>query len=205
MKIIKCLVKYLAIHAGLLCCCAGAWAQESKPEPPPLPSLTPEWTAVFARDQPHLTQAQRAVAQEVMQFRVELARALRSRDIDKLKDYYAPNFTMTHGSGYVDDRAGRIGWGTGAKFQGTEERYASLASIRVHGENTAVAVDVIPYATPRARGHLRVMTIYRRVDQDGYRGWQQAAFQVNNLAESVAPVAPAGPSAPGADPIPPQR
>ena len=144
-----------------------------------LPAMPPEWMAIFARDVPGVKDD--GVAAEIKAFRQMFLDAAAAKDEAKLQKFYAPNFTVTHGSGYVETRESRIAnvLRTGG---GSEVMTPIAQSLRSFGRDVAVTTQVIPFAFEGGpSGFLRVATILNRVQSPDYSGWRIVAMQLNTL------------------------
>lgn len=156
------------------------WSTPSKAEE--LPALSPQWMAMLARDMPRAKDQQaNSVAAELKAFRKNFLNAAATKDEASLQKFYAPNFTVTHGSGFVETRQSRIAnvIRTGG---GSEVRQPIAESIRSFGSNVAVMTQVIPFAFESGpSGFLRVATVLNRVNVPDYSGWQIVAMILNTL------------------------
>ena len=124
--------------------------------------------------------AERAVIEEVAEFRKTLAAAIERKDAAALRTHYADAFVHTHGSGKVDGKDARIVSAL-AGDPVIETAPVTDLVIRVPGGWTAIATGVSPIKS-LADGKtyaFRWTAVYVRVGD----GWQLAASQATRLAE----------------------
>ena len=125
-------------------------------------------------------EAERATAQEVVDFRRQLADAILAKDAAKLRTMYADSFTHVHGSGKLDGKDARIVSAL-AGDPVIETAPAGDLVIRVPGGWTAVATGVSPIKS-LADGKtyaFRWTAVYIRTDAS----WQLAASQATRMHE----------------------
>lgn len=182
--------KYI-LAALLAASSASSWAA-------PLPPIPPEWMAMFARDMPGSKgEANVKVSAELQAFRQAIQAAAAAKDEARLRIFYAPDFTVTHGSGYVEGRDLRIA--RVLHGGGSEVQQPVAESLRVFGPNVAVTAQILPFSFKDGpSGFLRIATIYNRVDTPDYSGWRIVAMQLNALDEP----APAARSPSGCETMP---
>ena len=76
---------------------------------------------------------------EIIALRTKLVEAIKQRDRRTLDEIYADDFTHTHASGQVDDKAKRVA----ALVSGEptiESAHVNMINVRIYKPNTAVAV-----------------------------------------------------------------
>jgi ketosteroid isomerase-like protein len=124
--------------------------------------------------------AEKAVIDEVIEFRKALAAAIEKKDAATLRTHYADAFVHTHGSGKVDGKDARIVSAL-AGDPVIENAPVTDLAIRVPGGWTAIATGVSPIKS-MADGKtysFRWTAVYVRIGD----GWQIAASQATRLAE----------------------
>jgi ketosteroid isomerase-like protein len=124
--------------------------------------------------------AEKAVVEEVTEFRKTLASAIERKDAAALRSLYADTFVHTHGSGKTDGKDARIVWAL-AGDPVIETAPVTDLVVRVPGGWTAIATGVSPIKA-MADGKtysFRWTAVYVRIGD----GWQIAASQATRLAE----------------------
>lgn len=124
--------------------------------------------------------AEKAVVEEVTEFRKTLAAAIERKDAAALRGMYADAFVHTHGSGKTDGKDARIVSAL-AGDPVIETAPATELVVRVPGGWTAIATGVSPIKS-MADGKtysFRWTAVYVRIGD----GWQIAASQATRLAE----------------------
>ncbi|MET0568056.1 MAG: nuclear transport factor 2 family protein [Hyphomicrobiaceae bacterium] len=124
--------------------------------------------------------AEKAVIEEVAEFRRLLAAAIEKKDAAALRTHYADAFVHTHGSGKVDGKDARIVSAL-AGDPVIENAPVTDLVIRVPGGWTAIATGVSPIKS-MADGKtysFRWTAVYVRMGD----GWQIAASQATRLPE----------------------
>ena len=124
--------------------------------------------------------AEKAVAEEVTEFRKTLASAIERKDAAALRGMYADTFVHTHGSGKTDGKDARIVSALAGDPVIETAPVADLV-VRVPGGWTAIATGVSPIKS-MADGKtysFRWTAVYVRIGD----GWQIAASQATRLAE----------------------
>jgi len=125
-------------------------------------------------------QAEKAVVEEVADFRKRLAAAIGKKDAAALRKMYADGFVHTHDSGKVDGKDARI-VSVIADASVIEAAPVTDLVVRVPGGWTAIATGVSPIKS-MADGKtysVRWTAVYVRIGD----GWQLAASQATRLAE----------------------
>lgn len=123
--------------------------------------------------------AEKAVVEEVTEFRKTLAAAIERKDAAALRGMYADAFVHTHGSGKTDGKDARIVSAL-AGDPVIETAPVTDLIVRVPGGWTTVATGVSPIKSPDGRTYsFRWTAVYVRVGD----GWQIAASQATRLAE----------------------
>lgn len=119
-----------------------------------------------------------AIEQQVVAFRAEIQTAIATKDVKRLRDLYASNFTHTHGSGKVDGRDARI-VSVLAGEPVIETARADDLSIRVFHADTAIVTgkSPIPNLTDGKTYEFRWMAVYVRVGGE----WHLASSQATRL------------------------
>jgi ketosteroid isomerase-like protein len=140
------------------------------------------WAAPVSAHPPAILnqQAEKAVGDEVAEFRKQLAAAIEKKDAAQLRTLYADSFVHTHGSGKVDGKDARIVSAL-AGDPVIENAPVTDLVIRVPGGWTAIATGVSPIKS-LADGKtysFRWTAVYVRIGD----GWQIAASQATRLAE----------------------
>lgn len=123
--------------------------------------------------------AEKAVVEEVTEFRKTLAAAIERKDAAALRGMYADAFVHTHGSGKTDGKDARI---VSALAGDPVIETAPITDliVRVPGGWTTVATVVSPIKSADGRTYsFRWTAVYVRVGD----GWQIAASQATRLAE----------------------
>lgn len=123
--------------------------------------------------------AEKAVVEEVTEFRKTLAAAIERKDAAALRGMYADAFVHTHGSGKTDGKDARI---VSALAGDPVIETAPITDliVRVPGGWTTVATGVSPIKSADGRTYsFRWTAVYVRVGD----GWQIAASQATRLAE----------------------
>ena len=137
--------------------------------------------AVLAHPPAILNQAaEKAVVEEITEFRKTLAAAIERKDAAALRGMYADTFVHTHGSGKTDGKDARIVSAL-AGDPVIETAPVTDLVVRVPGGWTAIATGVSPIKS-LADGKtysFRWTAVYVRVGD----GWQIAASQATRLAE----------------------
>jgi ketosteroid isomerase-like protein len=124
------------------------------------------------------SEAEKAAASEIVEFRKALADAIARKDAKALRDMYGDGFTHIHGSGKIDVKDARIV----AAIAGDpviETAPTEDLSIRIPGGWTAVATGISPVRS-LADGktyRFRWTAVYVRTD----RSWQLVASQAVRL------------------------
>jgi ketosteroid isomerase-like protein len=124
--------------------------------------------------------AEKAVIEEVTEFRKALAAAIERKDAAALRGLYADTFVHTHGSGKTDGKDARIVSAL-AGDPVIETAPVTDLVVRVPGGWTAIATGVSPIKS-MADGKtysFRWTAVYVRIGD----GWQIAASQATRLAE----------------------
>lgn len=124
---------------------------------------------------------ERAVAEEIVEFRKALASAIVARDAGKLREMYAPAFVHTHGSGKLDGKDARIVSGL-AGDPVIENAPVEDLVIRAPSDWTAVATGISPIRS-LADGKtysFRWTAVYVRTQAS----WALAASQATRLGEA---------------------
>jgi ketosteroid isomerase-like protein len=124
--------------------------------------------------------AEKAVVEEVTEFRKTLASAIERKDAAALRGMYADTFVHTHGSGKTDGKDARIVSALAGDPVIETAPVADLV-VRVPGGWTAIATGVSPVKS-MADGKtysFRWTAVYVRIGD----GWQIAASQATRLAE----------------------
>ena len=124
--------------------------------------------------------AEKAVVDEVTEFRKTLAAAIECKDAATLRGMYADAFVHTHGSGKTDGKDARIVSAL-AGDPVIETAPVTELVVRVPGGWTAIATGVSPIKS-MADGKtysFRWTAVYVRMGD----GWQIAASQATRLAE----------------------
>lgn len=123
--------------------------------------------------------AEKAVVEEVTEFRKTLAAAIERKDAAALRGMYADAFVHTHGSGKTDGKDARIVSAL-AGDPVIETAPVTDLIVRVPGGWTTVATGVSPIKSADGRTYSFHWTaVYVRVGD----GWQIAASQATRLAE----------------------
>lgn len=125
--------------------------------------------------------AEKAVIEEVTEFRKTLAAAIERKDAAALRGMYADAFVHTHGSGKTDGKDARIVSAL-AGDPVIETAPVTDLVVRVPGGWTAIATGVSPIKS-MADGKtyaFRWTAVYVRIGD----GWQIAASQATRLAEA---------------------
>lgn len=123
--------------------------------------------------------AEKAVVEEVTEFRKTLAAAIERKDAAALRGMYADAFVHTHGSGKTDGKDARIVSAL-AGDPVIETAPVTDLIVRVPGGWTTVATGVSPIKSADGRTYsFRWTAVYVRVGD----GWQIAASQATRLAE----------------------
>ena len=140
------------------------------------------WAAPVCAHPPAILnqQAEKAVVEEVAEFRKVLAAAIEKKDAAALRTHYADAFVHTHGSGKVDGKDARIVSAL-AGDPVIENAPVTDLVIRVPGGWTAIATGVSPIKS-MADGKtysFRWTAVYVRIGD----GWQLGASQETRLAE----------------------
>jgi hypothetical protein len=123
---------------------------------------------------------ERAVAEEIVEFRKALAAAIVAKDAGKLREMYAPAFVHTHGSGKLDGKDARIVSAL-AGDPVIENAPVEDLVIRAPSDWTAVATGVSPIRS-LADGKtysFRWTAVYVRTQAS----WALAASQATRLGE----------------------
>ena len=126
-------------------------------------------------------EAEKAVMEEVTEFRKQLAAAIEKKDAAALRAMYADSFVHTHGSGKVDGKDARIVSAL-AGDPVIETAPVNDLVIRVPGGWTAIATGVSPIKS-MADGKtypFRWTAVYVRIGDS----WQLAASQATRLADA---------------------
>jgi ketosteroid isomerase-like protein len=124
------------------------------------------------------SEAEKATAAEIIEFRKALADAINRRDAKALRDMYGDGFTHIHGSGKIDGKEARIV----AAIAGVpviETAPVDELSIRIPGGWTAIATGMSPIRS-LADGktyRFRWTAVYVRTD----RSWLLVASQETRL------------------------
>jgi hypothetical protein len=123
---------------------------------------------------------EKATAEEVVEFRKTVARAIEKKDAAALERIYAKSFAHTHASGKVDDKKARIA----AVLAGEPVIEAAPVTelvIRVPGGWTAIVRGVSPIVSKSdgKTSKVRWTAVYVRVGET----WQIAASQATRLEE----------------------
>jgi ketosteroid isomerase-like protein len=136
--------------------------------------------AAFAHPPAILNQAaEKAVIEEVTEFRKTLAAAIERKDAAVLRGMYADAFVHTHGSGKTDGKDARIVSAL-AGDPVIEAAPVTDLVIRVPGGWTAIATGVSPIKSSDGKTYsFRWTAVYVRIGD----GWQIAASQATRLAE----------------------
>ena len=118
------------------------------------------------------------IQSEVLAFRDQIKKAIESKDVDKLRQFYADSFTHTHGSGKMDGKDARI-VSMLAADPAIETAPAEELNFRVFGSDTVVLTGRSPILNKVEGRHydFRWMAVYVRVD--GH--WHLAASQSTRL------------------------
>jgi ketosteroid isomerase-like protein len=126
------------------------------------------------------SQAEQAIGEEITAFRRTVAEAIRARDADKLRRFYAPSFVHTHTTGKLDTKDARIV----AALAGDpviETATVEDLVIRVPNDWTAIATGQSPIKS-LADGKtyaVRWIAVYTRTETS----WQLAASQATRVGE----------------------
>jgi hypothetical protein len=123
---------------------------------------------------------ERAVAEEIVEFRKALAAAIVAKDAGKLREMYAPAFIHTHGSGKLDGKDARIVSAL-AGDPVIENAPVEDLVIRAPSDWTAVATGVSPIRS-LADGKtysFRWTAVYVRTQAS----WALAASQATRMGE----------------------
>ncbi len=136
--------------------------------------------APFAHPPAILNQAaEKAVVEEVTEFRKTLAAAIERKDAAALRGMYADAFMHTHGSGKTDGKDARIVSAL-AGDPVIETAPVTELVVRVPGGWTAIATGVSPIKSSDGKTYaFRWTAVYVRIGD----GWQLAASQATRLAE----------------------
>lgn len=149
--------------------------------PIPMPALTPEWLAQLAKDQPLDSAQNDQLEEELANWVAEFAAAAATRDLDNIDNFYAENFAMTHGSGYVESRESRMG-GAAQRGRVAELMQPIVSTVRSVGEDGAVLATIVPFAFDSGwDGFLRTSMALRRSPDSDSAGWQVATLLVNSF------------------------
>ena len=123
--------------------------------------------------------AEKAVVEEITEFRKTLAAAIERKDVAALRSMYADAFVHTHGSGKTDDKDARIVSAV-AGDPVIETAPVTELVVRVPGGWTAIATGVSPIKSSDGKTYsFRWTAVYVHVGD----GWQIAASQATRLAE----------------------
>lgn len=123
--------------------------------------------------------AEKAVVEEVTEFRKTLAATIERKDAAALRGMYADAFVHTHGSGKTDGKDARIVSAL-AGDPVIETAPVTELVVRVPGGWTAIATGVSPIKSSDGKTYsFRWTAVYVRVGE----GWQIAASQATRLAE----------------------
>ena len=123
--------------------------------------------------------AEKAVVEEVTEFRKTLAKAIERKDAAALRGMYADSFVHTHGSGKTDGKDARIVSAL-AGDPVIETATVTDLVIRVPGGWTAIATGVSPIKSTDGKTYsFRWTAVYVRIGD----GWQITASQATRLAE----------------------
>ena len=123
--------------------------------------------------------AEKAVIEEVTEFRKTLAAAIERKDAAALRGMYSDAFVHTHGSGKTDGKDARIVSAV-AGDPVIETAPVTELVVRVPGGWTAIATGVSPIKSSDGKTYsFRWTAVYVRVGD----GWQIAASQATRLAE----------------------
>jgi ketosteroid isomerase-like protein len=123
---------------------------------------------------------EKATAEEVIEFRKSVSRAIERKDAKALGTIYADSFVHTDGSGKVDDKKAHIAAALAGDPVIENAPVADLV-IRVPGGWTAIATGMSPIrSTADGRTYsVRWTAVYVRVGES----WQIAASHATQLAE----------------------
>jgi ketosteroid isomerase-like protein len=123
--------------------------------------------------------AEKAIVEEVTEFRKMLAAAIERKDAAALRGMYAESFVHTHGSGKTDGKDARIVSAV-AGDPVIETAPVTDLVVRVPGGWTAIATGVSPIKSSDGKTYsFRWTAVYVRIGD----GWQIAASQATRLAE----------------------
>ena len=139
------------------------------------------WSAVAHPPSILSEREEKATAEEVIEFRKAVSRAIEKKDTAALRKIYADGFAHTHASGKVDDKRAHIA----AVLAGDpviETAPVTDLVIRVPGGWTAIVRGVSPIASKSdgKTSRVRWTAVYVRVGD----GWQIAASHATRLEEA---------------------
>ena len=120
-----------------------------------------------------------SVEAEVMDFRKRVVDAIRAKDADKLRAYYAEDYMHAHGGGGVDDRAARIDAFLADRGSPIETLPIEDFKLRTYGRDTAIATGKGPFLN-QAEGRTRTVrwtVVYVRTKA----GWTTASSHATIL------------------------
>lgn len=125
--------------------------------------------------------AEKAVSEEIVDFRKRMAAAIAAKDVAKLRDMYATTFQHTHTSAKVDNRDARIVSAL-AGDPVIETAVADDLVVRVHAGGwvaIAIGTSAIPSMADGKTYAVKWMAVYVRAEQS----WQLAASQATRSRE----------------------
>jgi hypothetical protein len=167
---------------------AGRWKAEfaqvhrvpSNPPGPPVPAGPPRgfeliqpkvtntgspltWEAFWARANHVFGQGTQAALDKANNFRSVFGAAVRIGSVPEVKALYAADFTITHGSGYVEGRETRANAVLRSNARLPELIDGPHLTVRTLGRNGLVLLQPIPFAFPGgASGHIRALTVLEK-------------------------------------------
>jgi len=152
-----------------------------------------DWAIELKKDVPApKTAAQKHDEEDILGLQAALRAAAKAKDKAAIEKYFAPDFTMTHGSGAVHNKALRVDFlagGGGYEVMTPEEQ-----SIRIINRDAAVSIANNSGMIGGKFFYIRYITVYAKgAPNEGYKGWRTAAAQVV-MVPAKAPATEAAPA-----------
>lgn len=147
------------------------------------------WDQVANDDPAATTPQQQVVEKEIRDFRQKVANALQACDATRIRQYFAPDYTATEGTGWILNRDDMLQiCKRPGEETGIESVQPAVMRIRPLGNGAAVVTGTSFVDRKGVRVAVRWLALYARNGNSGHADWQQIFGQVHRV-----PLAPPGP------------
>lgn len=180
------------VNRGLVCAVVAAVVACGYPLVASAQIFSGDWDKELKNDHPSAkTPEQQQMESEIIGLQAAVRTAVKNKDKAAAEKLFAPDFTMTHGGGAVQDRQVRLDFITGPGNGGYEAMTPEVQSIRILGHDAAVSIANNSGNLGGKMIWIRYMIVYSRGKPDeGFKGWREAAAHVIMIVPKTPAAAP---------------